>query len=276
MTPIGHEVPFLEVADVEWARGYAYIMHQDGKRRVRVVADVDDRRANAEQVLQTLDAGFLDEVVGDYNELTYEFGGNRERMNESLDSLFDGFIMAIIVIYTILAAMLRSYVQPVAILSAVPFGLIGVVVGHALLGLDLTIMSLFGAVALSGVVVNDSLVLLDAVNRGIREGKSVIEAVFAAGELRFRAVTLTSITTVVCLMPILMERSSQAQSVMPMAVSLCFGLLFATVLTLFVVPALYLMLNDLRRFVHWLRYGGSYPVPELVEEAARERMMTTG
>jgi multidrug efflux pump subunit AcrB len=176
-----------------------------------------------------------------------------------------------IVIYTILAAMLRSYVQPIVILAAVPFGLIGVVVGHAILGFDLTIMSLFGAVALSGVVVNDSLVLLDAVNRGIREGKNVRDAVYAAGELRFRAVTLTSLTTVVGLLPILIEPSSQAQTMKPMAVSLCFGLLFATVLTLFVVPALYLLLNDVRRSIHWLRFGGAYPIPELVEEAHRER-----
>jgi multidrug efflux pump subunit AcrB len=164
--------------------------------------------------------------------------------------------------------MLRSYTQPLVILAAVPFGMIGVVVGHALLGFDLTIMSLFGAVALSGVVVNDSLVLLDAVNRGIREGKDVLDAVFEAGELRFRAVVLTSITTVAGLLPILAESSSQAQAVKPMAVALCFGLLFATVLTLLVVPALFLLLNDARRFVHWLRFGGPYPSPELIERRA--------
>jgi len=267
-TPLGHEVPFLEVAEIAWARGYAYIMHQDGKRRVRVVANVDDRRANAEQILQTLEAGFLGSVVNDYNDLSYTFGGNRESLNKALDSLFDGFIMAMVAIFAILAAMLRSYTQPLVILAAVPFGMIGVVVGHALLGFDLTIMSLFGAVALSGVVVNDSLVLLDAVNRGIREGRHVLDAVFEAGELRFRAVVLTSVTTVAGLLPILAESSSQAQAVKPMAVSLCFGLLFATVLTLLVVPALFLALNDVRRFLHWLRFGGSYPSPELIERRA--------
>ncbi len=267
-TPSGHEVPFLEVADIEWARGYAYIMHQDGKRRVRVVANVDDRRANAEQILQTLEAEFLGSVVKDYNDVSYAFGGNRESLNKALDSLFDGFIMAMLAVFAILATMLRSYTQPLVILAAVPFGMIGVVVGHALLGFDLTIMSLFGAVALSGVVVNDSLVLLDTVNRGIREGRTVLDAVFEAGELRFRAVVLTSITTVAGLLPILAESSSQAQAVKPMAVSLCFGLLFATVLTLLVVPALFLLLNDVRRFAHWLRFGGSYPSPELIERRA--------
>lgn len=275
-TPRGGEVPFLEVADVAWARGYAFIMHQDGKRRVRVVADVDDRRANAEQVLQSLEAGFLGEVVADYDDMIYRFGGNRERMTESLDSLVAGFIMAVVVIYAVLAGMLRSYAQPVVILAAVPLGLIGVVAGHSLLGFDLTIMSLFGAVALSGVVVNDSLVLLDGVNVHIREGSGVRDSIHRAGEDRFRAVTLTSLTTVAGLLPILLERSSQAQAVKPMAVALSFGLIFSTVLTLFVVPALYLLLNDVRRFAHWLRYGGSYPVPEVVEEAARDRLLAAG
>ncbi|RME39554.1 MAG: efflux RND transporter permease subunit, partial [Planctomycetota bacterium] len=269
-TPYGHDIPFLEVADLRWARGYAYIMHQDGLRRVRVVADVDEGRANTEQVLQTLEGGFLDDVVDDYDNLTYTFGGNREEMARSLHSLRTGFVMALLVMYTLLAAMLRSYIQPVVILTAVPFGLIGVVFGHAVLGMDLTIMSVFGAVALSGVVVNDALVLLDAINQHLREGKRIFEAVRLAAELRFRAVILTSVTTIVGLLPILMERSSQAQSVKPMAVSLTFGLLFSTALTLLVVPALYLVVNDARRWIHWMRYGGAYPEPEVVEEASRE------
>lgn len=272
-TPMGQEVPFLEVANVNWARGYAGIMHQDAKRRVRVTADIDFRRANAERITQTLEAGFLDNVVKDYNDMTWEFGGDREMMTESLVSLRDGFILALIGIYTILAAMLRSYIQPIVIMAAVPFGLIGAVVGHAVMGLDLTMMSLFGVVALSGVVVNDSLVLIDGINLGIREGKSLADAVNDAGEERFRPVVLTSITTIAGLMPLLAERSSQAQSVIPMATSLAFGLLFSTVLTLMVVPALYLLVNDARRAIHWLRFGGEFPIPEVVEEAAHDRWL---
>ena len=266
----GDKIPFLEAADVEWARGYANIMHQGAKRRVRILADVDDRVANAERIVQTLQAGFLDEVVADYSDLSWEFGGDRERMDESMSSLWSGLELALVAIYAILAAMLRSYVQPIVILVAVPFGVIGAVVGHAILGLDLTLLSLFGIVALSGVVVNDSLVLVDVINAGIREGRSVREAVLAAGERRFRAVLLTSITTVAGLAPLLLERSSQAQAIIPMAVSLSFGLMFATVLTLFVVPALYLIVNDARRAAHWLVHGGAYPAPELLEEAARD------
>ncbi len=275
MTPKGDAVPFFEVAKVQWTRGYARIFHEDGKRRVGVMADVDDRRTNAEHVLQALEAGFFDDVVSDFDNMTYQLGGSRERIKESLDSLYRGFVVAILAIYAVLAALLRSYVQPLVILVSVPFGLVGVVMGHTLLGFDLTILSLFGAVALSGVVVNDALVLLDGINRVIREGQSVWEGVLAGAQLRFRAVTLTSITTVAGLLPILTESSSQAQTVKPMAVSLGFGLAFATVLTLFVVPAMYLIVNDLRRFLYWLRHGGSYPLAELVEEAARERTQAT-
>jgi multidrug efflux pump subunit AcrB len=249
-------------------------MRQDGKRRVRVFADLDERLANAEQILQTLEQGFFDEVIGDYNGMSYVLGGQRQQVNESLESLFDGFTMAILIILALLASMLRSYVQPIVIVVAVPFGLVGAVVGHALMGFDLTMMSLFGVVALSGVVVNDSLVLVDAINRGMREGKSVREAVLASGELRFRAVILTTLTTVAGLLPLLLERSGQAISVLPMAISLAFGLLFATGLTLFLVPALFLIVNDARRFVSWIWHGGDYPSAEQMEEAVADRSLT--
>ncbi len=275
-TAHGEQVPFLEVAELEWDRGLALIMHQSYRRRVRVLADVDDRVANAEQIMQSLEVGFLDEVVASHNDMTWTFGGDRERMGESMSSLTAGFKMALLVIYAILAGMLRSYVQPLVILMAVPLGFVGAILGHTVLGMDLTLMSMFGLVALSGVVVNDSLVLVDVINRGVREGKSVVHSVFEAGERRFRAVVLTSITTIVGLAPILLEQSSQAQSVKPMAVSLTFGLLAATILTLFVVPSLFLITNDVRRVFRWLRFGGAYPVRELVEDAAHDQWMTAG
>jgi len=270
-TPLGEEIPFHEAVEVEWATGYARVMHQDGLRRVRTNAEVDERRANAEQIIRSLETEFLPGLVNDYNDMRYSFGGSRHEMDVSLGSLSAGFKMAMIAVYALLAGMLRSYVQPLVILSAVPFGIIGAVFGHVVLGYDLTLMSMFGVVALSGVVVNDSLVLLDRVNVSIREGQSVEEAVMGAGELRFRAVTLTSLTTVVGLTPLLLERSTQAYTVMPMAISLVFGIAFATVLTLVVVPSLYLVVNDVRRFIRFLRYGGEYPRAELVEEAYRDR-----
>ncbi len=271
-TPTGDVVPFLEVANVTWARGYWSIGHQEGKRRARVQANVDERLANAERIIRTLEAGFLDTVIGDFQGMSYTFGGDRKRMTESIDSLFGGFILAVIAIYTVLGALLRSYIQPLVIVIALPFGIIGAVFGHLLLGYDLTLMSLFGLVALSGVVVNDSLVLVDAINSAIREGKDVVTAVREAGELRFRAVVLTSITTVAGLLPLLLERSTQAKTVIPMAISLSFGVAFATLLTLFVVPSSFLLVNDARRLIRWLHYGGSYPTREVVEEATRDRL----
>jgi len=204
-TPRGDEVPFLEVANVEWVDSYATIRHQDGLPRVRVRANLDEAKANSEHILNELETGFLSSVIRDYPGMRFEFGGDRQYMDESLDSLFGGFFIAVIAIYGVLASMLRSYLQPLIILVALPFGMIGVVVGHLLLGYDLTLMSMFGVVSLSGVVVNDSLVLVDAINRGLSEGKSVKEAVSEAGELRFRAVVLTSITTVAGLLPLLLE-----------------------------------------------------------------------
>jgi len=272
----GNEIPFGEAVEVRWVRGYASIFHEDARRRVRVLADLDERRANAESILREMERDFLPGILADYSGMKVVFGGTRQQLDESLSSLYAGFKMALIAMYAILAGMLRSYVQPIVIMVAVPLGIIGAVIGHWLLGYDLTLLSLFGVVALSGVVVNDSLVLLDYINVSIREGKGVVESVLAAGEARFRAVTLTSLTTVAGLAPLILERSSQAQSVIPMAISLVFGIMFATVLTLLVVPALYLIVNDLRRVIRWLRRGGAYPAPESVDEACRARAVAGG
>jgi multidrug efflux pump subunit AcrB len=232
---------------------------------------VDERHANAEQILDQLTAGFLPDLERRYRDenldfdFSYTIGGQRKQMRESVGSLMTGLAMALVAIYALLASMLRSYLQPVIIMAAIPLGMIGAVLGHLILGYDLTIMSLFGAVALSGVVVNDALVLLVRINRLVRGGRAVLGAVVEAGKSRFRAVILTTVTTVAGLTPLLAERSSQARQLMPMVISLCFGLIFATVLTLLVVPVLYLLSNDLRRLVIWLHRGGPYPTPEVVE-----------
>lgn len=272
----GESIPFHEAVEVRWARGYAAIQHEDTKRRVRVLADVDERVANAERILRDLETTTLPRVTRDFEGVRYSFGGNRSLARESLSSLYSGFLLALLVNFALLAGMLRSYVQPLVILFTVPLGVVGAVVGHAVMGYDLTLMSVFGIVALSGVVVNDALVLLDAVNGSIRAGASVREAVYAAGEQRFRAVILTSVTTIAGLAPLLAERSSQARAIIPMATSLVFGIAFATFLTLFVIPATYLIVNDVRRFARWLLLGGKYPEPEAVEEAARERAWSPG
>jgi multidrug efflux pump subunit AcrB len=277
-TPGGEEIPFSEAASVRTVRGYSAIWRQDGLRRVRVRADVDERRANAEQILRDLTASFLPEMEQRHRkekpfaDFSISLGGQRARMRESLSSLLRGLVLAVIAIYAILASMLKSYLQPAIITLAIPLGMIGAVLGHQIMGYDLTIMSAFGAVALSGVVVNDALVLIVRINREVRAGRPVFEAVVAAGESRFRAVILTTVTTVAGLMPLLLERATQAQQLIPMVISLSFGLIFATLLTLLAVPALYMAVNDFRRVIRWLHRGGDYPTPESVEELTSDEM----
>lgn len=268
-TPRGDEVPFLEVADAQWGQSYGRIMHQDGKRRVRVVADLDEQHANAEQIVRHLESGLLQELVEREPGVTYKFGGDREHIAESLGSLTRGSMIAVLVMYGLLAALLGSWVQPLVILITVPFGWIGSIVGHMIMGYDITLMSLFGMVAVSGIVVNHSLVIVEAMREALQRGRTLRDSILEAGEIRFQAVLLTSITDVASLGPLLIASAGQAQSVMPMAISLCFGLIFSTVVTLCIVPAAYLGVNDLRRFGRWVIHGGSYPSPEMVEEVYR-------
>ncbi len=164
---------------------------------------------------------------------------------ESIDSLIKGFSLAIMIMFLLLASQFRSYIQPVIIMTAIPFGLIGAIIGHFIMNLDITIISVFGIVALSGIVVNDSLILIDFINSQVRAGGKIIESVIKAGQNRFRPVLLTSVTTVAGLSPLLLETSFQAQFLIPMAVSISFGLIAATFLTLLFVPALYVVISNI-------------------------------
>ncbi|MDH3599247.1 MAG: efflux RND transporter permease subunit, partial [Candidatus Tectomicrobia bacterium] len=193
-TPDGREIPFGEVASVTLQRGYALIRHSDRERVVTVTADVDTHVGNAENILADIRAEFLPVVLADYNGVRASFEGQHRETQKSVQSLFRGFILALLLIYAILASIFRSYIQPFVVMSVIPFGLIGALVGHLLMGVDLTMMSLFGLVALSGVVVNDSLVLLDFVNRSRAQGMPIIPAIMAGGQARFRAIMLTTLT----------------------------------------------------------------------------------
>ncbi len=264
----GHrqEIPFRELADIEIERGYASIHRQNGRRMARVKANVDERYANAEKILRDMRGSFLDTLTARYPELDYRLEGQHAQIGESLNSLFWGFVIAMVAMYAILAGMLASYYQPVVIMTAIPLGAIGAIVGHLVYGYELTMMSVFGLVALSGVVVNDSLVLLDRINESRAAGRPLLDAVSQAGEHRFRAVLLTTVTTIAGLAPLQLERSTQAQWMIPMTITLTFGLGFATVLTLIVVPAMYLVLFDLRRLARWLWRGGAYPTLESMHD----------
>lgn len=268
-TGSGAEIPFHEAATIQWTRGYAAIGHEAGLRRVEVFADLDERRANAQQITDVLLRHILPEIVARHEGMRFRIAGQRELIHESLTSLLRGAVIALIAMYAALALMLGSYLQPLVIMSAIPVGLIGALGGHILMGYDLTLMSLFGMLGLSGIVVNNVLVLMDFINHRMREGAPVYEAVIESGKARFMAVMLTSLTTVVGMLPICWDTSGQAYTVIPMAISMSFGLTFCTVVTLVLVPAMFLCANDLRRTVRWLMRGGAFPTPEQVEPMHR-------
>jgi len=248
-TPSGAEVPFSQVADVRLGRGYAAINREDRQRVVSVIADVDEKKTNAEEVLGVLKTGFLAGLMADYPGLRFSLEGEQKNRRESMSSLGRGFIVALFGIYALLAVPFRSYTQPLIVMSAIPFGIVGAVWGHVLMGINLTILSMFGIVALSGVVVNDSLIMIDYVNRAREQGTGLRDAVLEAGQKRFRPILLTTLTTFFGLLPMIVEKSVQARFLVPMAVSLAFGVLMATGITLLLVPAGYMILEDLRRLV---------------------------
>jgi multidrug efflux pump subunit AcrB len=248
-TSDGQEIPIEEVADISHGQAYSIINRVDRKRTVTVISDIDETIANASRIVAGLKANFLPKLVERYPGITYDLEGQEKRTRESLDSLKSGYLLAMMGIFLLLASQFRSYIQPVIIMMAIPFGLIGAVFGHLVMGKEFTMISLFGIVALSGIVVNDALILIDFINRAARSGVDIETAVVESGKARFRPVLLTSVTTIVGLLPILLERSFQAQFLIPMAISICFGLLAATLLTLLYVPALYLIVRDVRNLV---------------------------
>jgi multidrug efflux pump subunit AcrB len=241
----GQEIPIEAVADITPGRSYSVVNRVDRKRTISVLSDLDEDIANASVIVADLRANFLPGLVERYPGLTFALEGQERRTRESLDSIKSGYFLAMMGIFLLLASQFKSYIQPVIIMMAIPFGLIGAILGHLILSMEFTIVSIFGIVALSGIVVNDSLILIDFINRAVRSGVDIEKAVIESGRARFRPVLLTSVTTVAGLFPLLLERSFQAQFLVPMAVSLCFGLMVATFLTLLYVPALYLIVQDI-------------------------------
>ena len=258
-TPNGGEVPFSQVAVVEPGRGFASIRRVDRNRAVNVTASVDAAVTSSGQVMSDLEARILPEVLASYPGVFYSFEGAQAEQVDAVAGLQLGFILALLMIFALLAVPLRSYVQPLIIMSAIPFGLVGAVWGHFIMGLDVTMMSMFGLVALSGVVVNDSLIMVDFINRKRRLHLDIATAVREAGVNRFRPILLTSLTTFVGLVPLMLSKSFNAAFMVPMAVSLAFGVLFATFITLMLVPTAYLILDDFQRTMRTL-FGRPEPV----------------
>lgn len=245
-TPAGLEVPFADVASAEYGRGFAQIRRVDRNRTINITADVNKETADIEAIKRDL-SEFLGPAVRAWPGVSFSLEGEAREQRESFGSLGYGLLFVLFTIYALLAIPFRSYLQPLIVMSVIPFGAAGAMLGHMIMGMNLTIMSLMGMLALTGVVVNDSLVLVDYINRRRAEGMPLMEAVSTAGVARLRPVLLTSLTTFAGLTPLIFEKSTQAQFLIPMAVSLGFGILFATFITLLLVPLNYLVLEDLRR-----------------------------
>lgn len=247
-SPAGEDVPFEQVANIELGKGYDSIIRVDGQRSVTVSAAVDKDVVEPNEVTMEMITRVIPEIMKKYPRVEFKLQGNSREQMEAMTSLAQGLLFALFAIYALLAIPLRSYSQPLIIMSVIPFGIVGAIVGHLMLGHAVSVLSICGIIALSGVVVNDSLIMVDFVNRARAEGHRLMDAAINAGTQRFRAIILTSLTTFMGLVPIMFERSLQAQVVIPMAISLAFGILFATVITLLLVPALYVILDDAKHF----------------------------
>ncbi len=248
-TADGREVPLLSVANISFAPGYSTISRTDGMRRIVVTAEVDSHKANAGEIFAELGRTTFRDLKQEYPDLYLSMQGSKKNTRESFSSLKVGFPIAMVGIFVIIATIFRSYVQPFIILFTIPFGIIGAIAGHLLMGYNLSMMSIFGMVALSGVVINDAIVLIERVNENLAGGMKLLDAIIQGGARRFRAIFLTSISTVGGLAPLIMETDMQARFLIPMALSVAGGVAFATGLTLVLIPSLLVIMNDFRRVI---------------------------
>ncbi len=245
-TPRGGQVPLHYVAELERGRASTAIYRQDGQRTITVSAELAVGVDSPREILANLDAEVFPRLEQENPQLEIALAGAQREQQESFQALGQSYIFALFIIFALLAVPFRSYVQPVIIMAVIPFGFVGAIIGHVVMDYGLSIMSIFGLVALSGVVVNDSLVLIDATNRERAKGKPAMQAVLDGGAMRLRPILLTSLTTFFGLVPMMAETSMQARFLIPMAISLGFGVLLVTFIVLLVVPALYMIIEDLR------------------------------
>jgi len=255
-TPDGDEVPFESVAEVSFGKSYSSITRLNRARTITVSADVDSDLVEPGKLVNTISEEYMPGLLARHVGVDYGLEGASQEEKDFFRNLQVASIAALFLIYALIAIPLHSYGQPLVIMSVIPFGLIGAVLGHLIMGKAISMFSLFGLIALSGVVVNDSLIMVDFVNKARQEGVPLKQAVIESGTKRFRAIILTSFTTAAGLTPIMFETSVQAQWIMPMAISLSFGIIFATFITLFLIPALYVLQLDgfarFRQFKNWM------------------------
>jgi len=262
-TPGGADVPLEEVATVSLGYGPTRINRQDGRRVITITADVNPNVTTGNEITAALDASVLPSVQRAIPGTRYGFGGQQRQQRKAQSSLVVGFLLALFAIYALLAIPFRSYLQPLVIMSTIPFAWIGAILGHLMLGISLGLLSIFGIVGLSGVIVNDALVMIDFANEKRAEGRAWPEALVHAGQVRFRPILLTSLTTFLGLFPIIIEQSVQAQFLVPMAVSLGVGILFGTVVLMLVVPSLAMLQDDVTAWIQTTLLGYDEPAPSL-------------
>ncbi|TMP03504.1 acriflavin resistance protein [Pseudoalteromonas sp. S3178] len=253
ITPTGAEVPLSEVAEVRLVDGVNRIRRENSNRTVNVWAAVNTDQVEPFAIAQEIRDTYLPSLLKSYPGVKSNVAGRVQEEMDSADEQLRDFAISLMIIFALLAIPLRSYSQPLIIMSVIPFGVVGAMFGHVILGMTMSGLSMFGIIAVAGIVVNDSLVMVDFVNKARAEGMAVKQAVMQAGAKRFRAILLTSITTFIGVMPIILETSLQAKIVIPMAVSLAFGVLFATVITLILIPCQYVALEDAKRLVRKMR-----------------------
>ena len=245
-TPAGRDVPLYQVATVDPGRAYREINRRNGRRTVTVTANVQPMK-ETNLVLRTLKSEILPQILKEYPGLTYSFEGRRADLRDAMNSFLHSTTLALIMIYVMLAVPFRSYIQPVIVMLSIPFGFVGAIIGHLLMGYNLSIISIMGIIALCGVVVNDSLIMIDFANTKRREGVSPYEAISQSGIRRFRPILLTTLSTFAGLAPMIFETSRQARFMIPMAISLGFGIVFSTAIMLILVPCLYLIVEDVKQ-----------------------------
>ncbi|MBV1909081.1 MAG: efflux RND transporter permease subunit [Kangiellaceae bacterium] len=248
-TPTGEWIPFSSVAAFKLGEGVSAIQREDRKRAVSVMADFNPEKVQSGLVIEEINNDFIPQLVSKYPGVSSELSGQSKEVNALVNEIMLSMLFAFAMIYILLAIPLKSYIQPIMVMSVIPFGFIGAIIGHLVFDKSFNMMSGFGIIALTGVVVNDSLIMVEFVNRAKASGMRLKDAVLKAGVQRFRAIMLTSLTTFFGLFPIMFETSLQAQIIIPMALSLAFGIMFATVITLFLIPSLYMILEDFKKLV---------------------------
>jgi multidrug efflux pump subunit AcrB len=251
-TPSGGEMPLVQAADVSRGRTYTSINRKNGRRVLEVTAEINAEIANAAEIGEDLQATILPQLANDYPGLDYVMEGEQRDRAEFQEAMATNYTYALFAVFVLLAIAFRSYIQPFIIMIAIPFGFVGAILGHMIMGYNISILSQMGMFALCGIVINDSLILVDAVNRYKKRGMTTLDALVAGGARRFRPIILTSLTTFFGLAPMIAETSVQARFLIPMAISLGFGVLFATFVTLLLVPAAYGIIDDIQGFFTWV------------------------